>query len=722
MGQEVGVEPGRIDKAATALENLRNALETHVPVIIKTMNSYWPEIGTPLDLGPLHRAKARSVDDAAGMRERSRAAQNWLHQHIGLANLSVATIPWDTKDLAPADAKYDAQTLAQAEAESRSNPQLARQQIQAVQYDIQYHVDTHDTKWLQDFYNQASPQVANLAATLNSEDGKNAVVLSAQDQKVLKTFATGLAATDKAGKLSDPAIHAYAKANNLWSVGMLFKFGPPGSAYGKQESWQITPKQAEKEGKNPSVKPNLLSQVTTAIEMARIKGGYTIPLTGPHVGAGALYGPTTSQALAKWDPAQTLLTLATQNGSAAREVLAGPNGQKIAAELMANPRTTYKPLHVDADTGQPNGFQVSTSSNPGPTTTLRNSNKSGLVNLLDQNTVGNFLDAATQGPDPKNTPPIGTKPVDFDAAQAALHIITATPNSKNAALSKPVRSALMNTFGRFMPDIAASVNSSDQEKFPYAYQPSSGDPFIFTIPNDGNTLQRFLQQIVVDKSDGLRVQTAVLSRFGTAFGQQMKYGPSGITSSDLAADFSGLYAEVDTAEKNLKYYGATRKDLRNEALNNLISAGESSLNALPVPTGEAAKAAWNLKGCAFSQLPNLSTDNAAKAAKVFGKGEAEREISIEIPMVQGLIDEGLVKPDPDWTRNGKIDLTIKGAPAKFSNWWERAKGDYVFNTPKHDDPPGQPFAKNPQNSRLLEEVWHGYGNDMHLAYTGDQNW
>lgn len=49
-------------------------------------------------------------------------------------------------------------------------------------------------------------------------------------------------------------------------------------------------------------------------------------------------------------------TLATQNGAAAREVLAGPHGEQIASDLMKQPVTNYYPFFGDNGSGRLQGF------------------------------------------------------------------------------------------------------------------------------------------------------------------------------------------------------------------------------------------------------------------------------------------------------------------------------------------------------------------------------
>ena len=85
VDNEVGVDPERVAQAAAALENLRDTLAANVPVIVNTLNEYWSSgTGTPVDLGPLLRAEARSVQDAADMRARANLAAAFMANAVNI--------------------------------------------------------------------------------------------------------------------------------------------------------------------------------------------------------------------------------------------------------------------------------------------------------------------------------------------------------------------------------------------------------------------------------------------------------------------------------------------------------------------------------------------------------------------------------------------------------------------------------------------------------------
>src|SRR5580700_323476 len=110
---EVGVEPGRLSQAASALENLRDVLAANVPTIVNIMNEYWSSgTGSPVSLAALQQAQSRSVDDATQMRTRAQLAEAWLAQSVSLAGSGMVTIPFSGPDLDNADASVEAQALA----------------------------------------------------------------------------------------------------------------------------------------------------------------------------------------------------------------------------------------------------------------------------------------------------------------------------------------------------------------------------------------------------------------------------------------------------------------------------------------------------------------------------------------------------------------------------------------------------------------------------------
>ena len=665
MSDEVGVDVERIGQLASALENLRDVIAANVPTIVNTLNSYWSGgTGSPISLQPLTQAERHSVDDATDIRDRATMAVAYQNRPNPTLSGNMVEIPWVSgTELETDSAQAAAQNLAAAEAESAKNPKAARVQIQAIQAEIKDNIDAGDTPWLGSFYNAAAPQVANLAATLNSEDGQTMVnmepaVLTTQDQQILNTFATGLASADKSGTLTN--ISGYANAKNLWSVGMLFKFGPSGSAYGTQETGT----------------PNLIAQVTTSIELARTTlKGYTIPLNGPNVSTDSWGAVYVTQTLAAFDPAQAMLTLATQNGAAAREIMGGPNGAKIAASLMNSPTTTYNPLWSSNGTFE--GFFNSTPPMQYRGGTPIDFNEPNLAGAhpvtLSSNVIGSFFNAATSAPRGIGQPA-------KDSAYAAMNIIDSTPPPSTAQLSAPVQAALLATAQRYMLDLATSTTNfnsatSDVEHL----QGNSNLPWTINIAHDtaanADPLANFLQQITSNPTDDGTLMASAKTMFTQYYGlKATNQLPPELKSGDPAYFMAKLMGQIQTQSNNVGIQGAEATDAQHAEYNALLSFAESEVTKIPVvgaPLGDAQTAA----GLMGINLPSFSTNNAATAYASDQQSFALEQLQLNVPMVQALLHAHVISPpstsagENNWYQNGTINLKNSTDVDEFNNWY-----------------------------------------------------
>jgi hypothetical protein len=672
MSDEVGVDVERIGQLASALENLRDVLAANVPTIVNTMNSYWSSgTGSPISLQPLTQAEPHSVDDATDIRDRATMAVAYQNRPNPTLSGNMVEIPWVSgTELATDSAQAAAQNLAAAEAESAKNPKAARAQIQAIQAEIKDNLDSLDdpdsgaTAWLGSFYNTAAPQVANLAATLNGEDGQTMVnmepaILTTQDQQILNTFATGLASADKSGTLTN--ISGYAKAANLWSVGMLFKFGPSGSAYGTQETGT----------------PNLLAQVTTSIELARTKlNGYTIPLNGPNVSTGAWGADFVTQSLAEFDPSQAMLTLATQNGAAAREVLADKtNGPTIAAALMNSPTTSYTPLF--SSNGTLEGFTNSLMPVQYQGGTPINFNEPMYAGAhpvtLSANVIGSFFNAATDAPRGIGQPA-------EDSAYAAMHIIDSTPPPSTAQLAAPVQAALLATAQRYMLDLGNSTGNTNSNKSTVQnLLGNSNYPYTIDIAHDVaanvDPLANFLQQITSNPTDDGTLMASAKTMFTQYYGLKATGKlPSPLNSGDPAYFMSKLMGQIQTQSNNVGIQGAEATDAQHAEYNALLSFAESEVTKIPVvgaPLGDAQTAA----GLMGINLPSFSTNNAATAYASDQQSFAIEQLQLNVPMVQALLHAHVISPpstsagENNWYQNGTINLKNSTDVDEFNNWY-----------------------------------------------------
>ena len=97
MSDEVGVDPQRVAKVATALEQLRDTLAANVPVIVNTLNQYSSgETGSAVDLSPLRRAGSLGPGCGGHPEPHANLAAAFMASpvNIDIVASGMAWIPW----------------------------------------------------------------------------------------------------------------------------------------------------------------------------------------------------------------------------------------------------------------------------------------------------------------------------------------------------------------------------------------------------------------------------------------------------------------------------------------------------------------------------------------------------------------------------------------------------------------------------------------------------
>jgi hypothetical protein len=652
MSDDVGVEPARLSKLASALEQLRDALATNVPTIVNTMNEYWSAgQGSPISLAMLQQAQSRSVDDATEMENRAVLAEVWLAQKVGLTGKGMVDIPWSGQalndDTAPARM---ANALAAAEAEANKDPKAALAEIAAIEMSIQEHLTDGQAgeAWLQAFYNDAGPQVANLATVLHDLNGSADQpitqelqhVFTGQDEQIMKTFATGLANVDSRGLLTSSTVTQLTATPTLWSMGMLIKYGPPGSAYGTQD-----PKLGSED---------FLAQLTQATYTAYQNGTLQIPLGSKYPVYAQAY-PQVVQGLEAYDPLSALLQADAQNQTAAQQLLGTPAGSNLASFLLYGGGLRYS---YDAS-GDPPGkdFTILGPDEPPkwPDTVYEG--------RLSQQAIGNFLDAATAAPR-------GDGVSAQQAAQAAYNIISQTPaplidgGSIVWQVSGPVRQALLDTFGRYMPDLAYSAYGPQRD-------PIHLDDGAYVLGIGQSQLDNFLQEISADPADYVRMQAMSRLAMGTSIGVLAEGGHIPGLDSPVN-EFAALYADVNIQASAVGITEAQQEDMLHQQLNQMLSLAEAGFGVIP-GGGEVLAGAKALVAVSTPLVPQFSTDNAANAIAGAQTQQGMAEYTAEIQLVRGLMATGALKDPPP-----PGSFTASGAPTlQFGNWWGDHSGDVV---------------------------------------------
>ncbi|MFJ9541239.1 hypothetical protein ACIRPX_28775 [Streptomyces sp. NPDC101225] len=266
MGEYVGVDPVRVRKLADRLGDLERALAKHGALIRKNFKSW----DSGLDLSPLAQQTRAVGQDARDMSKRADLARN-LEEAGGATGMctpdrDVIDIPWDMKDVSAQSAK-EAQQEAATLKKALDNPKAdgSRADIAAISRSLADHRD--DPAYLAAF---ASADAARVGEALHEEDGTHGgEVLNQDAQRILSQYAAGvngLFTLQTAGRIPPNG--------DMWSVGMLFKYGPDGKDWDAQALSSVGGAMLDWR-KNHEMRPTYSQgQVTGA---GYVPGGYVDP-------------------------------------------------------------------------------------------------------------------------------------------------------------------------------------------------------------------------------------------------------------------------------------------------------------------------------------------------------------------------------------------------------------------------------------------------------------
>ncbi|HET6504861.1 MAG TPA: hypothetical protein VFG87_29270 [Amycolatopsis sp.] len=237
---------------------------------------------------------------------------------------------------------------------------INRTAIDEVAADLERHKNDH--AFLTSFFlNGGADDLAQLAAVLEKDDTRNqhATLLSDDSQKVLKEAADALASatnlpTLQASSPGDPsplAALSNPSDQNMWSVGMLAKYGPPGSQWNStflnilgssMLDWRERVRQRPSYSEGNSILGNF--------DSAYSDSGNTYPeqpnwwnSLGISFQDGNNWGTQSGSAQSRadlallqgFDPSYAILDKVAQNPSAAAELVGGTDGAQHAKELMS---------------------------------------------------------------------------------------------------------------------------------------------------------------------------------------------------------------------------------------------------------------------------------------------------------------------------------------------------------------------------------------------------
>jgi len=588
-----------------------------------------PVQGSPLDIAQikLQQIVAQLAADGAA----ATAALNYLTANDGLTD-DGRRLPLDESEQDRFAAVADAQNLGlvvhggQPSAAFLASLGLAPgASKQAILAAIAKDASSHraDAGFLQDFFDHASPDLAALARSLTRVHGGQTVALDGPSQDVLSQFGGLLAAATSTSSLSPKALAQLGAAADPWSIAMLLKFGPSGTAYGKGQG------------------SRLLATLTQNIEHQVQADGYI-----PHPA---------------WPPGQEplgpVLARATENGEAARIALG--DGSPLAAEL-AHDLLACQTVHDF-------GYQ-----GDGPDKEwIRNDN-----GTADGNAEANFLLAA-------GIPPVrdGSDPYSLSAA---LNVFSAAADihqqHPGAVPLDPVRVALQAYTAAYVDDLAFSASTNQRENLPDVPLVSLVDHDVKTIldfayGSDSDAWKQFRTGIVNQAVDALAATGGHMAEppltsylrlaklYGVTGDLQADWQKAGATSLDQAAS-----NRLALANAMLGTFGNTSFD----------GAAHPSTQFTQPVTGGVAPLLENIAPSWFA------TNHVDGVTSLIQQANDKTDVSFQVLAAKALLKSGTLDPALAADLAAKMPDRHGGDTGRFLYWYGQHETDphYSLNGDK----------------------------------------
>ncbi|MFJ3249744.1 hypothetical protein ACIQ8G_04170 [Streptomyces sp. NPDC094154] len=660
MGEYVGVDPVRVRKLADRLEDLEAVLSKHGTLIRKNFKSW----DSGLDLSLLAQQVGAVGQDARDMSKRADLARN-LEEAGGASGTctpdgNIINIPWDMKDVAQEsskEAKQEAATLKKA----LDNPKApgSREDIAAIAQSLQDHKD--DPEYLKAFADAGGiADAARVAQALHTEDGThNFVALNDESKKIVGKFADGVNQIFKYQQGKNPKIPPnadYEKAltnpegGDMWSVGMLFKYGPKGDAWephllshvgGAMLDWR----KAHKMDMRPSYSPGQI------VGMGYSPEAYVDPdnawykelgLAHSYVGENSKEAFNRVQAIDANDPTITLMQRICENGDAAHDLLAGADGAEHAKELVndywATPGTDFNDAKWPA----------------------------AVITAATSNRIQHPEDSATAA----------ANVINAGAAKYAVDKTKSDYEKEQYPVNTEIEKALAFVFSTYVKDFA-DTTGIDQDR-----ASTKGDGTVM-VPQA--TTKAFLSEILENKDK--EIAGNVVQAINAQISMTAQHGIDGADGAYIKK-LAELRGEVSAAGHAVDMQEAALADAEHAAQKKWFDIAAAGLASVPLPGGRAAveltetwaqAAIWTGLPQADAQFPSDSAEQA-KAESNYQGIKFRDSTSMAAPVMEGLarsgkLQEWHVQPPvnhPEWAQ-GHIVIRSEQDREDFNAWWVSAQ-------------------------------------------------
>ncbi|MGW3498869.1 hypothetical protein [Streptomyces sp. NPDC001020] len=660
MGEYVGVDPVRVRKLADRLKDLEGALARHGALIRKNFKSW----DGGLDLSLLAQQTRAVSDDARDMAKRADLARN-LEEVGGAAIMctpdgNIINMPWDMKDVNAQSAKEASQEAATLK-KALDNPDApdSRADIEAVARSLADHQD--DPAYMRAFMIAGGiTDAARVASILHKQDGTHSgAVLSKDSEKILAQYGQATQVMSRIAVKGDyphPAPDYLAALTDppdgdMWSVGMLFKYGPKGSEWdptvlskvgGAMLDWRKTHKMRPTYSKGQVIGTSYSPEAYVDPDDAWYR---SIGLAHSYVSENMTDARVRVEAIAANDPSLALMQRVSENPEASRDLLGGPDGPRHAAELVDDHWAT--PGLKTADAKWPSAVIRAAISDRQHHT---KASAEAAANIINAGAEKYELDK---------------KKSDFEKEQYPV----------NLEISK----ALSNVFQSYVPDFAASTGVSQKNA---------------TVNDDGTiTVGRapakaFLSEIMKNRDEAGNVIQAINAQISFT-SQHGITGDEGTYLKNLAE----LRGEVSAAGHDVNMDEAALRDAEHAKQLlwfNIISSGAA---AVPLPAGPkmfelgskwVQAAIWAGIPYGGSKFPPSEADQVESDYKDIRFSDST---SMQIPLMQGLVRSGEIKAPadhPEWA-NGDIVIRNDTDRAAFNQWWVKVKSQNHGQLDTFDD-------------------------------------
>ncbi|TLP66086.1 hypothetical protein [Microbispora triticiradicis] len=634
MGEFVGVDPENLKELTKRLEHLHDLLARQGPAIHQKMQKW----GSELSFASLSRLIAAALDDVRDMDARTTRAyelareQGWSVMTRAPGVLGpvftrppVVRLDWEATGRSGDQGRRDAEALTAALA--AKDPEAARAALSMLPEHLERHLADKDYQAA--FWAGAGPLAVQAARTLYNRTGP--ALFSAESVGILRALGASLAAASRmrvgTGKESRPLLStaardAMTRGSDPWSAGMLAKYGPDG------RSWD----------------PRLLADLTRTMLDARAAGKTIWP---PARGeAETDTGATRHQRLmAEFDAVGAVLRRAAENGVAARHVLGDPaTGLRYTRMLVSDSWHTpgYDPGRFLSSYVHPGGALPP-------------------VGRVDLSTpVGAFLKAAVSAER-------GTSADAEESAWSVVHIVQATADfataSPDRVLPDPIRASLAFAAARYLPDFAMSAGR------PYGsgvipLGNHDGNPWVAVA--DGSQLELFFPAALHGSKEYLAFKALMDTRVSAAVAATVK-DPS---DADYLSEMAGLFGLVERTQADQNFAEHDRQDEEAERGQLLLAMFTGGFGALSFEkTWGPGVMTQFLTGVGGPVVDDaLDTDHKWKALQDNAAGFRKQVLHVELPVVQGLIDAGALRPPEDatWFADGRL----RPDPS-FTSWLSR---------------------------------------------------